>query len=77
MFASIVVFSFIAPYLPGWLSNVLFLIWGVFVFLPVTFAVGPIGRRLGRSLNEAAAAQAKAEREALGQRPLPGIDREG
>ena len=71
------IFSAISSYLPDWLFKILFLIWGVFILFPISIAAGPIGRWFGRSLNEAAVAQAKAEREALAQRPLPGNDREG
>ena len=73
MFASMLVFALIAPYLPGWLFKAMFLSWGIFVFFPVVFAAGPIGRRIGRQLNEAAIQKANAERAALGPRqPLDG-----
>jgi hypothetical protein len=51
---------------PYWASVLIFLAYALLVLMPVTFAVGPIGRRLGRALNEKAVAEARAEREALG-----------
>ena len=53
-------------YLPSWLFVIIFFSYAIFVFIPVCFAIGPIGRRMGRALNEAAVAQAKAERDASG-----------
>lgn len=53
-------------YLPRWLFILLFFAYGLLVLMPVVFGVGPLGRRIGRRLNEDAIAQARAEREALG-----------
>lgn len=66
MIVTFVPLYLIADYLPTWLLNTLFLVLAVFVFFPVLFAVGPLGRRIGRPLNEWSVAQDKAERTALG-----------
>ena len=50
-------------YLPRWVFMVVFFAFGVFVFIPVVFAVGPIGRFIGKNLNEVAAQEAKKNRE--------------
>lgn len=52
--------------LPSWLFHSLFLLLALVVFFPVVFAVGPLGRRIGRPLNEMSIAQANHERAALG-----------
>jgi hypothetical protein len=66
MVFTFVPFSLAGQYMPRWLFVLLFFGYGIFVLMPVAFGIGPIGRRIGRQLNEAAIAQAKAEREALG-----------
>lgn len=48
-------------YLPQWLFVIVFFSWGIFIFFPVVFAVGPLGRRIGRKLNETAIAEAHKE----------------
>jgi hypothetical protein len=48
---------------PQWLFEVVFFGYTIFVLFPVIFAIGPLGRRIWRSLNEAAIAKAKAERD--------------
>lgn len=55
--------GFLGQYLPQWLFLMVFFGYVIFVLFPVCFAIGPIGRRYGRALNEAAIAHAKAERE--------------
>jgi len=49
-------------YLPEWLFVIVFFSYGIFIFFPVVFAFGPLGRRIGRKLNEAAIAEAHNER---------------
>lgn len=49
-------------YLPQWLFVIVFFLWGIFIFFPVVFAVGPLGRRMGRKLNETAIAETRKER---------------
>ncbi len=66
---SLVLLALAAEYLPRLLFVLLFFAYALFVFFPVAFGVGPLGRRIGRGLNESAVAQAKAEREALGPQP--------
>ena len=58
-----------SDWLPSWLTTCLFWLLVVLVFFPVVFAVGPLGRRIGRPLNEMAMADAQARREALGAKP--------
>ncbi|MCO5123804.1 MAG: hypothetical protein M9915_08705 [Rhizobacter sp.] len=62
----------LADYLPTWAFNTLFLALALLVFFPVVFAVGPLGRRIGRPLNEMAIAKAHLEREALRARTSSG-----
>jgi len=66
MVATFVPLALLADRLPHWLSLVVFPAYFVLVLAPVAFGVGPIGRRLGRVLNESMVARARAEREALG-----------
>lgn len=58
-------FWLIAPHIPRWLFVALFSAFGLFVFLPAVFGVGPIGRLVGKQLNDAAIEDARAEREDL------------
>lgn len=71
MLLTFVPLSFAADYLPRWLFILLFFGYGLLVFMPVVFGIGPLGRRIGRGLNENATARAKAERDALGPRRAP------
>jgi hypothetical protein len=56
----------LANYLPRWLFVLVFFAYGIFILAPVVFGIGPIGRFVGRELNESSVAQARQEREALG-----------
>lgn len=71
MLISFVPLLLAAEYLPQWLCILLFFAYGILVFMPVVFGIGPLGRRIGRGLNENAIAQAKAERDALGVESAP------
>lgn len=53
-----------------WLSIPLWTAYVVLILIPAAFGAGPLGRRLGRELNEDAIARARAERAALGP-PAP------
>jgi len=57
--------ALIAEFLPRWVFLTLFFAFGVFVFMPAVFGVGPIGRLLGKQLNESAISHAREKREAL------------
>ena len=56
----------LSAHLPRWLFLLVFFGYGIFILAPVIFGIGPVGRLIGRGLNESAVAQARAEREALG-----------
>ena len=68
MLLTFVPLSRLAEHVPGWLATVGFIAYFVLVLAPVAFGVGPIGRRLGKALNEAAVERARAERASLGPR---------
>jgi hypothetical protein len=59
------VFAIVESLLPRWLWVTLFFAWGLFIFFPVVFGVGPIGRVLGKGLNQAAIERAEADKKAL------------
>jgi hypothetical protein len=65
MMVTFVPLSLVAQYMPRWLFVIVFFCYAIFVFFPVVFGIGPIGRLIGRQLNESAVAQARAERESL------------
>jgi hypothetical protein len=56
----------LSDYMPGWLFYLLF--FGVFflVLMPVHFGIGPLGRRFGREVNDAAVLEDKEYRLGLG-----------
>ena len=56
--------------LPEWVVALLFLAVSFFVIVPIHFAVGPLGRRFGRELNEAAVLEDRAYRRSLGPTPM-------
>src|ERR1700758_2384671 len=49
-----------------WLSIPVWTVYIVLILIPAAFGAGPLGRRLGRELNEDSIARARAERAALG-----------
>lgn len=55
--------GFLRQYMSDWLFLLIFFGYGIFILFPIIFAIGPIGRWFGRSLNEAAIANAKTERD--------------
>jgi uncharacterized protein (DUF58 family) len=56
----------LSDYMPGWLFYLLF--FGVFflVIMPAHFGLGPLGRRLGREVNDAAVLEDNEYRRSLG-----------
>lgn len=48
--------------LPRWLVVIAFFVFAVLVFFPAIFGLGPIGRRIGKQLNETAIAEAEKGR---------------
>ncbi len=71
MLITIIPLFFVSGYMPRWLLiAVLFAYWLLILF-PVAFGIGPLGRLIGRRLNEAAVAHAAAERKALGPSSEP------
>ncbi len=53
----------LSDYLPTWLTAVIALTWIFGILIPISFAVGPLGRWIGKELNDAAVEHASAERE--------------
>ncbi len=66
MLASLTPIILLSDYMPGWLFYLLFV--GVFflVVMPVHFGIGPLGRRFGRKINDAAVLEHKEYRLGLG-----------
>ena len=58
--------SLLSDYLPDWLIALIFFGTFLFVILPINFGFGPLGRRLGKELNDAAIAEDKEYRKSLG-----------
>ena len=56
----------LSDHMPGWLFHLLFL--GIFlvVIMPFHLGLGPLGRRFGRELNDAAVLEDKEYRRSLG-----------
>ncbi|PZQ73528.1 MAG: hypothetical protein DI563_14605 [Variovorax paradoxus] len=52
----------LAQVLPRWAVVVIFWLFALFVFFPAIFAVGPIGRRIGKHLNKTAISEAEKDR---------------
>jgi hypothetical protein len=66
MFVLITPIVLLSDHMPGWLFYLLFL--GVFlaVVMPFHFGLGPLGRRFGREMNDAAVLEDKEYRRSLG-----------
>jgi fatty acid desaturase len=54
---------FFALFLPFWLIGIIFFVFFFFVLIPIYFGIGPLGRKYGNEINEAAIEHARQQRE--------------
>ena len=74
LIANVLLVAFLAPHVSNAIAIAVFLLLFVFIVLPAQFAVGPIGRWLGKELNESSVAADREYRRSLGRGRSTDVD---